>query len=618
MKFKTYEIDDCKLNRNYIEYPIKITSNGVHSEKLSKEELYYLYIELNMMVQEIADMVGVKKSNVEKWLKKYNIKKDLKLIAENNKKSCLEKYGVKNAGWIKTSQEKIRQTNLEKYGCEFSGGLEEFLKKAKQTNLERYGVEYPQQSKEIKQKIKQTNLEKYGVENPMESEEIRKKGQQTKLEKYGNAYYFDKEKQKQTNLKRYGVEYPQQSKEIKQRIKQTNLEKYGAEYYSQTDEYKQKIKQTNLKKYGSEYYTQTDEYKQKILKINNEKYGRNHESQVHYSEKTYNILCSSDILKKYIASQNIKTYASLSNKLGITSTTLRNYAIKYDLQELFDTDINESSYEEELQVLYPFLKKHNRKLLNGKEIDLYDEEKKIGIEFNGNFWHNEYGKDKNYHQQKSLLAEEKGIFLYHIFEYEWIYKKEQIINQLNNLLGINQEKIYARKCEIRNVDNKSKSQFLEENHLQGNDNSSIKLGLYYNDELVSLMTFVKPRFNKKYEWELSRFCSLANTNVIGGASKLFKYFVGNYNPQSIISYSNIAHTKGKLYETLGFELDSISEPNYVWCNHGNILTRYDCQKYKLLKQGYEGKTEVDIMHDRGYYKIYDCGNKVWKWKNHNP
>ena len=343
MKFKTYEIDDCKLNRNYIEYPIKITSNGVHSEKLSKEELYYLYIELNMMVQEIADMVGVKKSNVERWLKKYNIKKDLKLTAENNKKSCLEKYGVKNAGWIKTSQEKIKQTNLEKYGCEFSGGLEEFLKKAKQTNLKKYGVEYSFQSKEIKQKIKQTNLEKYGVENPMESEEIRKKGQQTKLEKYGNAYYFDKGKQKQTNLERYGVEYPQQSKEIKQKIKQTNLEKYGVEYY-----------------------TQTDEYKQKILKIKNEKYGRNHESQVHYSEKTYNILCSPDILKKYIAGQNIKTYTSLSNKLGITSSTLRNYAIKYDLQELFDTDINESSYEEELQVLYPFLKKHNRKILNGK------------------------------------------------------------------------------------------------------------------------------------------------------------------------------------------------------------------------------------------------------------
>ena len=310
-----------------------------------------------------------------------------------------------------------------------------------------------------------------------------------------------------------------------------------------------------------------------------------------------------------------KDAISLSNKLNINDCTFRRYIKKYNLEEIITPLNNESSEEIELQKLYPFMKFHNKSILNGKEIDLYDEEKKIGIEFNGNFWHNEYGKNKNYHQQKSLLAEEKGIFIYHIFEYEWIEKKDKIINQLNNLLGLNQEKIYARKCIIKEVDNESKRIFLEENHLQGNDSSSIKLGLYYNNELVSLMTFVKPRFNKKYQYELSRFCSKNNCNVIGGASKLFKYFIEKYNPQSIISYSNIAHTKGKLYETLGFELDSISDPNYVWCNNGHdILTRYQCQKHKLLKQGFKGNTEVEIMHNNGFYRIFDCGNKVWIWK----
>lgn len=128
------------------------------------------------------------------------------------------------------------------------------------------------------------------------------------------------------------------------------------------------------------------------------------------------------------------------------------------------------------------------------------------------------------------------------------------------------------------------------------------------------MTFVKPRFNKKYQWELSRFCSKANCNVIGGASKLFKYFIEKYNPISIISYSNIAHTKGKLYETLGFIFDSITEPNYVWCKGYDVLSRYQCQKHKLLEQGYEGISESEIMYNRGYYRIYDCGNKVWVWK----
>ena len=221
----------------------------------------------------------------------------------------------------------------------------------------------------------------------------------------------------------------------------------------------------------------------------------------------------------------------------------------------------------------------------------------------------------NYHQNKSLLAESKDIFLYHIFEYEWNSAKEKILNQLNNLINLNQNKIYARNCVIKEVDNKEKSNFLELNHMQGNDVSSIKIGLYYNDELVSLMTFVKPRFNKKYQWELSRFCSKAGCNVIGGASKLWNYFIKKYNPKSIISYSNIAHTRGNLYKILGFKLNKISSPNYIWFKNGIIKPRYQCQKHKLLEQGYTGNSESTIMHNLGYYRIYDCGNKVWKWNN---
>ena len=541
MIFKAYNIDESRLQRNYLEQPIIITSNGVGSERLNENELQYLYIDLNMMVKEIADFVGVKISNIERWLRKYKIKKDLKLVVENNKKSCMKKYGVKNAGWTNESQKKIKETNINNYGTMFPGGLPKFVEKA----------------------------------------------QNTKIRKYGDPFYYNKDKQKQTNLEKYGVEYPLQLSEIQLKCQQEKMRKYGDPFYYNKD----KQKQTCLNKYG-----------------------RNHQSQEHYSDKTYTILLSFESLKEYILNQDIKTYINISNKLGITPTTLRNYIVKYNLQELIDIDINESSYEQELQELYPFLKRHNRKILNGKEIDLYDEKHNIGIEFNGNYWHNEYGKEKNYHQEKSLLAEEKGIFIYHIFEYEWNTKKERIINQLNNLLKVNSQKIGARNCIIKEVSNKEKTQFLEENHLQGNDSSSIKLGLYYNNDLVSLMTFCKPRFNKNYEWELSRFCCKANCNVIGGASKLFKYFMNIYKPKSIISYSNIAHTKGNLYKMLGFELDSISEPNYVWCNGHETLSRYQCQKHKLLEQGYKGNSETEIMHNRGYYRIYDCGNKVWVLK----
>ena len=330
--------------------------------------------------------------------------------------------------------------------------------------------------------------------------------------------------------------------------------------------------------------------------------------------KNYEIIYNKEKLINYIKENGNTSQAKIANSLSIPSNIVRNFIKKYDLENMFS--YIHSSYEEEINKIFPnMFIMNNRKELYPYEIDLYNEDKKIGIEFNGNYWHSNKIKNKLYHQNKSLLAESKGIFLYHIFEYEWINNKERIINQLNNLLNNNKEKIYARCCEIKEVDNKEKSQFLELNHMQGNDVSSIKIGLYYNDELVSLMTFVKPRFNKNYQYELSRFCSKAGCNVIGGASKLWKYFITNYKPESVISYSNIAHTKGNLYGMLGFKLHNISKPNYVWCKDLDVLSRYQCQKHKLLEQGYIGDSEVDIMHNRGYHRIYDCGNKVWVWNN---
>ena len=405
----------------------------------------------------------------------------------------------------------------------------------------------------------------------------------------------------QTILKEYGIK--------KDKANKINHKKYSEE---EKNHMIQKMRQTKLERYGDENYNNRRKTKQTCL----EKYGCENVNQRHISKDTLNIIHDKNLLEKYIKENKILNSTELSIKLNMSEPQIARYILKYNMKYLFDytksiieKDIK-NIISQKIDYIGNYIMPDTR-----KEIDIYIPKLNIGIEFNGNYWHNEYNKNKKYHQEKSLLAEEKGIFIYHIFEYEWFYKKDKIINQLNNLLGINTNKIYARKCIIKEVDNKEKLQFLESNHLQGNDSSSVKLGLYYENKLVSLMTFVKPRFNKKYEWELSRFCSKANTNVIGGASKLFKYFVDNYNPQSIISYSNIAHTKGKLYETLGFTFDSISDPNYVWCNHGNILTRYDCQKHKLLKQGYEGNSETEIMHNNGYYRIFDCGNKVWVWNN---
>ena len=419
------------------------------------------------------------------------------------------------------------------------------------------------------------------------------------------------EKQKETLLKTKGVENVFQLKEVQEKSKQTSLEKYGKEHYVQTDEYKEKNLETRVEKYGDDPF-QREKYKQTCLK----RFGVENINYNHYNEHQLKLLNDKEYTKQYIKDNNIQSALEFSNKNNLSQAAGEFILNKHDL--LDDLICNTTQPEKELQELLNDKIEYisHYRMSNNKEIDIYIPKLNIGIEFNGDIWHSEKFKDKKYHQEKSLYAENKEkIFIYHIFEYEWKEKKQQLLNQLNNLLGFNINKIYARKCVIKEVNNESKRIFLEENHLQGNDSSSIKLGLYYNNELVSLMTFCSSRFNKNYHYELSRFCSKNNCNVIGGASKLFKYFINNYNPQSIISYSNIAHTRGNLYNLLGFKFSLISDPNYVWTNGHKILTRYQCQKHKLLKQGFKGNSETEMMHNNGYYRIFDCGNKVWIWNN---
>lgn len=458
-------------------------------------------------------------------------------------------------------------------------------------NKEKYGVENPFQLDSVKEKSKQTLLEKYGVEHPLQNNTIQKKARQTTLE-------------------RFGVEYSTQSKEVRDKAIKTNLEKYGTKHPGQSDIVKDKRRQTNLERYGHSCALQNEEVRAKSIATQKSKYGYEHNKQAHYPEGTVEILFNKDKLAKFIDNQEDKTAHNIATLLGCGISTLLKHCREYEIWGKLTHYT--SSYEIEIREIFAELGielKPTRDIVPPYEIDLYNDDYKIGIEFNGNFWHSiEVRDEPKYHQNKSLLAEEKGVFIYHIFEYEWEIPelKEKIIAQLKNLFGLNQQKIFARNTELREVSRREGQDFLKANHLQGRDSSSVKLGLYYNNELVSLMTFCKPRFNKNYEWELSRFCNKRGTNVVGGASKLFKAFLENHNGD-IISYSNIAKGRGTLYEKLGFELSHISPPNYVWYDKVNHIAkpRYQCQM----------KNEKQIMISSGHWQIYDCGNKVWVYKN---
>lgn len=333
--------------------------------------------------------------------------------------------------------------------------------------------------------------------------------------------------------------------------------------------------------------------------------------QLHIAKESLAILDNKDALAKLYKTLSAK---DIAKQLGVSDVTVGNYLAKHKI-EIIPTRF--TSYgENEIKALFPDIEfKKDRTILDGQEIDLYSDEFKIGIEFNGNYWHSDVCVPPDYHKKKSELAAKKGVFIFHIFEFEWLNEvtKQAIISRLKNIFNRNKTRVFARKCEIKEVHATEASTFLDTNHVQGRSPSQIRLGLYNDTELVALMEFTTNGINKKYQYELNRFCCKAGYNVVGGASKLFKYFVKKYKPESVVSYSDIAKTTGNIYKTLGFSVVSVTKPQYHWTNGDVTLSRYECQLKRLTARGWRtgNETEVEVMTKYGFHKIYDCGKLVW-------
>lgn len=255
----------------------------------------------------------------------------------------------------------------------------------------------------------------------------------------------------------------------------------------------------------------------------------------------------------------------------------------------------------------------DRSILGGKELDIVLPDLGVAIEYNGAYWHSEELRGKDYHLDKTKKVEEFGYKLLHIMDSEWLTKKEIVKSRISNILGTS-TRIFARGCVIKEIP--FPSTFLFENHIQGVGSiTSINYGLYYKEELVAVMTFSKPRFNSSYDYELVRYCSKINTTVVGGASKLLKYFMKQFPSASIISYSDKRWSQGGLYKTIGFKFSHTSAPSYKYYKGNKVLSRYQCQKH-LLKDMFpdiyrDELTESEIVGLAGYNKVFDCGNDVW-------
>ena len=379
----------------------------------------------------------------------------------------------------------------------------------------------------------------------------------------GGDYLCRKCKMEKNNLEKWGVENPFQLDSVKEKIKKANLEKFGVQNPSQNKQINKKIRESISK-------LDKKSIKNKRESTNLEKWGVKNVSQ-------------SKEIKNKKEETNIKNW--------VEKNTECNPVNKHQSgKEILLLNFIKSIYTGEII----------QNFRTGRmEVDIYLPGLNLGFEFNGVWWHSDEYKEKNFHLNKTKFLREMGIQLIHIWEDDWDLKGDIIKSQINNWLGLS-KKIWARKCYVKEVNTNHSIDFLNKNHIQGGIGSNLKLGLYKGDELVSLMTFDNLEGRKRMSngnWNINRFCNKLDTTVVGGASKIFKYFIKNYDVNRVISYSDSDWSTGNLYEKLNFT--KISE--------GRVDYKYVVDGKRLHKSNFKG-----IEKEIPYPKIWDCGKIKWE------
>lgn len=298
------------------------------------------------------------------------------------------------------------------------------------------------------------------------------------------------------------------------------------------------------------------------------------------------------------------TLTELKDKIKLSGCYLGQLLIKYDLQDKIDYYSTSSNVEKNIKKYISslhFWVKSDWSVLKNQEIDLYIPKLKIGFEYNGNYWHSSLYKPYNYHQEKSLLGQEKNVNIFHIFEYEYDTPLKQLIinSWIKSKLGIFEKKIFARKCQIKELSVEKYNLFCEENHIQGKASAKVKLGLFFKQELVQIISFSKPRFTDKFEWEIIRECSKLGYLILGGKEKLWKYFLKYYHPNNCISYCDFGKFRGNSYLKLGFKFKQLNKPGFRWYNPKTreVLWRNPYKNNELKENE----------------KIFDAGQLVFTW-----
>jgi hypothetical protein len=596
-----------------------IATRGIPSKKIAahlaidKDKLIELYITQNNSLEFVSKFFNVCIGTIGKALNYHGITKSKEAHFELIRQCHLRKYGAKTPFESPDIQLKVQQANLEKYGSVSPFGSVEIQAKKKKTNLAKYGHECALKNAEVKAKRDKTNLQKYSAKTPFESAEIQLKIQQTNLEKYGSKSSASnpeiQKRIKATNRQRYGFDSHLANPNIRQKIKQSVLKSTGYENTLSSPEIRAKVKETILDKFGVEYYAQKNRSGKQIEITSTRQALRNY-------------------LKEVTKSRGRKlTVSELVPLLGYSEpSTLSRLLAKWDLYSYVVQF--RSQPEVDLCDLFPTNRCSVRHVINKFELDLYYPEHKLAIEFNGLFWHSDHKKKINYHREKYLACQLAGIRLIQIFEDEWTFTKDIVIDKLNHIFGTSSHKqiIGARRCIFAEVKHSIAKAFMQRNHIQGYS-AGRHIALLFDDCPVAIMTLNHPQLSRssnitKVGLEISRFATDISRSIPGAFTRLLKHAQTLTN--RLYSYADLrwVDPSNNIYLNHGFTLYNEVKPAYwYWTTRkydgfetGKRYYRFQFTKKKIQEQFANflpaestAWTEQKMMEYLGWQRIYDAG-----------
>jgi hypothetical protein len=394
-----------------------------------------------------------------------------------------------------------------------------------------------------------TNLEKYGHENARANPEVAAKAKKTMIERYGVENALENpellKKSRETLFKSHGVSSPMESNTLRKRIKDNNIEKYGVDNPMKVKSIQDKVKKASMDRYGVENPMQSPEIREKML-----------------STMMKNGTCNStgeEELRNYVTSLGLECY---SGYIGGA---------------------------------------------NPKQLDIKIPEKLFAIEYNGNYWHSEANKNMypKYHLDKTMATKSQGYDLIHVFEHEWLSRKDQVKSFLKSKLGKNEHFISGRETEVLLVDKKEAREFLDKYHILGACVFEKSYGLYYKGELLSLITIGKHHRNNNNETVLSRYIVKENFSIRGGLSKLVSAALKDH--ETLTTWVDLRWSTGSNWENLGWEKVSTLSPDYFYYNikNGKIVSKQSRKKSSVGTP--KDVTEHQHALKDGLRRIYDCG-----------